>query len=86
MSDLKSEPLCELHYNNKCLLLLLLVFPTLSSLEFPVEIFLVTYAIEISINKWDARWNESNEGVHSLGCAGQEEKSWRKFRIVVGEY
>jgi hypothetical protein len=78
-----------------------------SSLEFPIERFLVTCARETLINGWDARWTESNEGVHSLGCAscgeetwwigtvvgvklgfwaGQEEESWRKFKIAVGEY
>jgi hypothetical protein len=57
-----------------------------SSLEFPVERFLVTCARETLINEWDTRWTESSEGVHSLGWEGQEEESWRKFGIVVGEY
>jgi hypothetical protein len=64
----------------------LVVFLAVSSLEFPVERFLVTCARETLINEWDARWTESSEGVHSLGWVGQEEESWRKFRIVVGEY
>ena len=83
---MKSELLCELHCNNKCLVLLLVVFLAVSSLEFLVEIFLVICARETLINERDARWNEKSEGVHSLGWAGQEEESWRNFRIVVGEY
>jgi hypothetical protein len=51
------------------------VFLEVSSLEFPVEIFLVTYARETLINEWDAQWIESGEGVHSLGWASQEEES-----------
>jgi hypothetical protein len=35
-------------------LLLLVVFLTMSSLEFPVERFLVTCARETLINEWDA--------------------------------
>jgi len=37
-------------------------------------------------NELNARWTKINEGVHSLGWASQEEESWRKFEIVVGEY
>jgi hypothetical protein len=58
---------------------LLVVFLAMSSLEFPIVIFLVTYARETLINEWDAQWNESSEGVHSLGWAGQEEESWWKL-------
>jgi hypothetical protein len=56
------------------------------SLEFPVERFLVAYARETLINKWDAQGIEIIEGVHSLGWTGQEEERWRKIEIVVGEY
>ena len=45
-------------------------FPGNEFLEFPVEIFLVTCAKETLINEWDTRWNESSEGVYSLGWAG----------------
>jgi hypothetical protein len=65
---------------------LLVVFLAASSLEFPTEIFLVTYARETLINEWDDRGTEINEGVHSLGWTGQEEESWWKIRIVVGRY
>jgi hypothetical protein len=86
LSGLKSELLGELHCINKCLLLFLLVFfLAVSSLEFPAERFLATCARETLINEWDALWTESSEGVHSLGWEGQEEESWRKFKIVVGE-
>jgi hypothetical protein len=68
------------------LLLLLVVFSVVSSLEFLEKRFLITCVKEILINKWDARWTESSELVHSLGWASQEEESWRKLRIVVGEY
>jgi hypothetical protein len=75
-----------LHWSNKLVVVVfLVVFLAVSSLEFPVVRFLVTYARETLINEWDARWTESSEGVHSLGWAGREEESWRKFRIVVGE-
>jgi hypothetical protein len=56
-----------------------------SSLEFQDERFLNTCARETLINEWYAQWNESSEGVYSLGWFGQEEESWRKFGIVVGE-
>jgi hypothetical protein len=56
------------------------------SLEFPIEIFLVTYARETLINEWDAKWTKRSEEVHSLGWVGQEEERWRKFGIVVREY
>jgi hypothetical protein len=64
----------------------LVVFLAVSSLEFPSSEILVTYARETLINEWDARWTKSSEGVHSLGWAGQEEESWWKIKIVVGEY
>jgi hypothetical protein len=54
----------------------LVVFLAVNFLEFLVERFLVTYAIETLINKWDAQWIERSEGVHSLGLEGQEEESW----------
>jgi len=38
------------------------------------------------INKWDIRWNESSEMVHSLGRVGREEESYWKIGIVVGKY
>jgi hypothetical protein len=38
------------------------------------------------INKWDTRWTEINEGVHSLGWVGRGEESWWKIEIVVGEW
>ena len=60
-------------------------FLVVSSLELPIERFLVTYSRETLINEWDARGTKRSEGVHSLGWAGQEEESWRKFGIVVGE-
>jgi hypothetical protein len=47
---------------------------------------MVTYAIETLINEWDARGIEINEGEHSLGWESQDEESWWKIRIVVGEY
>jgi hypothetical protein len=56
-----------------------------SSLEFPNEIFLATYAKETLINEWDTRSNQTSEGVHSLCWAGQEEEGLRKFERVVGE-
>jgi hypothetical protein len=65
---------------------LLIVFLAAISLEFPAERFLVTCARETLINEWDARGTEISEGVHSLGWTGQEEESWWKIRIVVGEY
>ena len=58
----------------------------MSSLEVLAKIFLVTCAKETLINKWDAQWIESIEGVHSLGWVGQEEESWRKFGVFVGEF
>jgi len=57
-----------------------------SSLVFLVETFLATCSRETLINEGDAKWTERNEGVHSLGWAGEEEESRRKFGIVVGEY
>jgi hypothetical protein len=65
---------------------LLVVFLEASSLEFLVEIFLATCSRETIINEWDGQGTKINEGVHSLGWAGQEEESWWKIRIVVGEY
>jgi hypothetical protein len=56
-----------------------------SSFEFPAERYLDTYAKETMINERDTRWTKSSEEVHSLGCVCQEEESWRKFGIVVGE-
>jgi hypothetical protein len=57
LSGLKSELLSEFHCNNKCLLLvLLIVFLATSSLEFPAERFLVTYARETLINEWHIPW------------------------------
>jgi len=56
------------------------------SLEFPIEILLVTYSRETLINEWDTKWTKSSDGVHSLGWAGHEEEIWRNFKIVVGEY
>ena len=58
----------------------------MSSIEFIVEIFLVTYARETLINEWDARGTEINEGVHSLGWESQEEEIWWKIGTVVGEF
>ena len=58
----------------------------MSSIEFPVERFLVTCFRETLINEWDARWTERSERVHSLGWVGQEEERWRKFGIAVEEY
>jgi hypothetical protein len=43
---------------------LLVFFLAVSSLEFPVERFLVTYARETLINECDARWTERNEGTY----------------------
>jgi hypothetical protein len=86
LSGLKSELLCELHCSSKCLLLLLVVFLAVNSLELQVERFLATCAINTPINEWDVRLTKNNEGVHSLGWVGQEEESWGKFRIVVREY
>jgi hypothetical protein len=63
----------------------MVVFLAVSSLEFPVVSFLVTYVKETLINKWDTRCTESSEGVLSLGWAGQEEESWRKIGILVVE-
>jgi hypothetical protein len=65
---------------------LLIVFLAAISLEFPAERFLATCARETLINEWDARGTEISEGVHSLGWTGQEEESWWKIGIVVGEY
>jgi len=56
---------------------LLVVFLAVRSLEFPIEIFLVTCARETVINEWDVWWTKRSEGVHSLGWAGQEEESYR---------
>jgi hypothetical protein len=61
-------------------------FLATSFLEFPTKRFLVTCARETLINEWDARGTEISEGVHSVGWAGQEEESWWKIRIAVGEY
>jgi hypothetical protein len=47
------------------------IFPSISSLDFPAERFLVFCARETLINEWDARGNEISEGVHSLGWTGQ---------------
>jgi hypothetical protein len=60
------------------LLLLLVVLLAVSSLDFPVDRFLGTYARETLVNKWDVRWTEISEGVHSLGWVGQEEDISRK--------
>jgi hypothetical protein len=57
-----------------------------SSLEFPTKRFLVTCARETLINEWDTQGTNISEGVHSLGWVGQEEESWWKIGIVVGEY
>jgi len=46
----------------------MVVFLVLSSLEFSIEIFLVTYAIETLINEWDSQGTEIIKGVNSLGC------------------
>jgi hypothetical protein len=79
--------MCEFHYNNKCLLsFLLVVFITVSFLEFPTEIFLVNYAKEALINEWDTRGTKISEGVHSLGCSSREEESQWKIEIVIGQY
>jgi hypothetical protein len=78
LSSLKSELQSELHCIIKCMLLFFLVFfLEVSSLEFPVEIFLATYPRETLINEWDALWTESSDGVQSLGWKGQEEERWR---------
>jgi hypothetical protein len=53
-------------------------------LSFTVVRFLVTYVKYTLINEWDTRWNDINEGVHSLGWAGREKESWCKIGIVVG--
>ena len=47
----------------------------MSSIEFIVEIFLVTYARETLINEWDSWGMDISEGVNSLGLEGQEEES-----------
>jgi hypothetical protein len=65
---------------------LLVVFLAVSSLEFPTEIFLVTYATETLINEWDTEGTEISEGVYSLGWASREEERQWKIRIIVGEY
>jgi hypothetical protein len=65
---------------------LLVVFLAVNSLEFPTERFMVTYAKETLINEWDARGTNIIKGVHSLGWTGQEEESWWKIGVVVGEY
>ena len=65
---------------------LLIVFLATISLEFPAKRLLVACARETLINKWEVRGTEISEGVHSLGWTGQEEESWWKIRIVVGEY
>jgi hypothetical protein len=75
LPGLKSELLCELHYDNKCLLLfLLVVFLAVSSLEFPTKRFPVICARETLINEGDSQEIEISEGVHSLGWIGQEEE------------
>jgi hypothetical protein len=52
---MESELLCDLHYNNKLLVVVfLVVFLEVSSLEFLVVILLVTCAKEALINEWDA--------------------------------
>jgi hypothetical protein len=56
-----------------------------SSLKFPIVVLLVTFDKERFINDRDAQWIAISEGVHSLGWAGREEESWRKFMIIVGE-
>jgi hypothetical protein len=63
----------------------LVVFLAVNSLDFLVVRLLVTYARETLINESDSKWTERNRGVHSLGWAGREDESRRKFRIVVGE-
>jgi hypothetical protein len=65
---------------------LLVFFLAASSLEFVVEIFLVTYAIETMLNEWYTRGTRINEGVHSFIWKGQEEERLWKIRIVVGRY
>jgi hypothetical protein len=65
---------------------LLLFSLVVSSLEFPAERFMVTYARETLINEWDARGTKRSEGVHSFGWVGQEEERRRKFGTVLGEY
>jgi hypothetical protein len=55
LSGLKSEILGEFHCINKFLLLVVVVvFLKVSSLEFPTERFLATRARETLINEWDA--------------------------------
>jgi hypothetical protein len=81
-----SELMCEFHCSRKCLLLFVGSFLAVSSLEFLVEILLVTCARETLINEWDAQGTEISEGVHSLGWEVREEERWWKIRIVVGEY
>jgi hypothetical protein len=58
----------------------------MSSLWVPSREILDYRARETLINEWDAQWNDKSEGVHSLCWQSQEEGSWRKFRIDVGEY
>jgi hypothetical protein len=58
----------------------------MSSLEFPIERLLITCARETLIKEWDSQCIEKSERVHSLGWVGQEEESWRKFEINVGDY
>jgi hypothetical protein len=53
---------------------LLVVFLATNSLDFPVEIFLVTYDRDTLIKKWDAQGTEISEGVHSLGWTSQDEE------------
>jgi hypothetical protein len=65
---------------------LLIVFIATVSLEFSADIFLATCSRETPINEWDAQGTEINEGVYSLGWTGQEEESWWKIEIVVGQY
>jgi hypothetical protein len=69
-----------------CVVHLLIVFLAANSLEFPAKRFLVTCARETLINEWDTQGIEISEGVHSLGWTGQEEESWGKISIDVGEY
>jgi len=73
---LKSEVLGEFPCISKCLLVFcFMLFLAVSSLEFPTERFLATWASETLINERDAWWTERNDGVHSLGWEAQEEES-----------
>jgi hypothetical protein len=65
---------------------LLIVFLKTISTEFPTKIFLDACVKETLINKWDAIGNEISEGVHSLSWTSQDEESWWKIGVVVGEY